>query len=118
MIAVLVVPVTFVAIPSSVSVAPGRNPVPVTRISEANVVGPLFGDTAVTVSAAEGGVTGGAGVGPEGGLSHPRVMAARARTVTKNRHGKKRLHMWIPPTPTLVTIPPPSSANSTTSPQA
>jgi hypothetical protein len=86
---VLVVPVTFVATPSSVSVAPSLNPVPVTRISDAKFVGPLFGDTAVTVSAAEGAVTGGAGVGPEGDLSHPIVAAATARKPTKIGRAKE-----------------------------
>jgi hypothetical protein len=89
LIAVLVMPVTLVATPSRVRVAPGLNPVPVTLISDAKFVGPLFGDTAVTVSAAEGGVTGGAGVGPEGDLSHPMVIAATARTLTKIGRAKK-----------------------------
>ena len=89
MIAVLVVPVTLVATPSNVSVAPGLNPVPVTLISDAKLVGPLFGDTAVTVSGTEGGVTGGEGVGPEGDLSHPMVIATTARRVTKIGGAKK-----------------------------
>jgi hypothetical protein len=89
LIAVLVMPVTLVATPSSVRVAPGLNPVPVTLISDAKVVGPLFGDTAITVRGAEGGVTGGEGVGPEDDLSHPMVAAATARKLTKIGRDKK-----------------------------
>jgi hypothetical protein len=80
---------TLVATPSSVTVAPSLKPVPATLISDARVVGPLFGNTAVTVRGAEGGVTGGEGVGPEGDLSHPMLIAATARKLTKIGREKK-----------------------------
>jgi hypothetical protein len=42
---------TLAAAPLSATVAPGRNPVPVTRISARPTVDPVVGDTEVTVNA-------------------------------------------------------------------
>src|SRR5262249_10392182 len=84
-VAVMVVLVTrmpFAAVPPSVRVAPSRNPLPETRISEAKMVGPFVGEIADTVSAAGAGVAGGGAdeadgaMSPECDFSHPTVSAA------------------------------------------
>jgi hypothetical protein len=89
-IVVLVTPMTLAAAPPSISVAPLRNPVPVTRISEAISVGPMVGDTAATVRAGGGASGDGAegAIGEECDLSHPTVSTATATAVTTIREAK------------------------------
>ena len=76
MIVVLLTAWTRIAMASTVTIAPGRNPVPLIVTSVGRAVEPVEGEIAVTVGA--GGAPGaadGSGVGPDGDLPSQAVSA-------------------------------------------